>query len=260
MAQAEQARRTTCSTFAENAAREAVAHRDAAIARVRAGARAPRGRRRRAHRQGRPASRTPSASSTCCDGALRKAFVRDGLTVVCNPDDLDACIDAGPDAARDAVGTCSDLEFIGDRRVQRGGVVVRTDAGDIDATLDSQLERLCEAMLARRRCLTATATAAWRSTRSGCSAPTRTALNGRVIEVIGLVVESAGPRGGGGGDLPHRRPRAAPRLRAEVVGFRDGRTLLMPLGDDARHPARATRSSRPGAAWRCRSAPACSAA
>src|SRR5690242_2178728 len=53
---------------------------------------------------------------------------------------------------------------------------------------------------------------------------------GRVAEVIGLVVESTGPEAEVGeicliGDA--RRPR----VPAEVVGFRDGRTLLMPLGD-----------------------------
>jgi flagellar biosynthesis/type III secretory pathway protein FliH len=82
------------------------------------------------------------------EGALRKAFVRDRLTVVCNPADL-ALIEEGQDALATQVGTLQHLELIGDRRVQRGGVVVRTDAGDVDATLDSQLERLCEAMLAR---------------------------------------------------------------------------------------------------------------
>jgi flagellar assembly protein FliH len=82
------------------------------------------------------------------EGALRKAFVRDRLTVVCNPADLQL-IEEGQDALATQVGTLQHLELIGDRRVQRGGVVVRTDAGDVDATLDSQLERLCEAMLAR---------------------------------------------------------------------------------------------------------------
>ena len=82
------------------------------------------------------------------EGALRKAFVRDRLTVVCNPADL-ALIEEGQHALATQVGTLQHLELIGDRRVQRGGVVVRTDAGDVDATLDSQLERLCEAMLAR---------------------------------------------------------------------------------------------------------------
>ena len=61
-------------------------------------------------------------------------------------------------------------------------------------------------------------------------------LNGRVNQLIGLVVESKGPEAGIGERceilLPgHRTGR--PPLQAEVVGFREGRTLLMPLGDAA---------------------------
>jgi flagellum-specific ATP synthase len=61
-------------------------------------------------------------------------------------------------------------------------------------------------------------------------------LNGRVSELIGLVVESRGPEAGVGERCEimvpgHRTGR--PPLQAEVVGFREGRTLLMPLGDSA---------------------------
>jgi flagellar assembly protein FliH len=79
-------------------------------------------------------------------GAMRKAYVRDHLQVVCNPDDL-ALIDGSEDALRSQVGTLKGLELIGDRRVQRGGVIVRTPGGDVDATLGSQLELLRAAML-----------------------------------------------------------------------------------------------------------------
>lgn len=79
-------------------------------------------------------------------GALRKAYVRDRLQVVCNPDDL-ALIEGSEDALQAQVGTLKGLELIGDRRVQRGGVIVRTPGGDVDATIGSQLERLRAAML-----------------------------------------------------------------------------------------------------------------
>jgi flagellar assembly protein FliH len=74
-------------------------------------------------------------------GALRKTFTREGLTVVCNPADLSRLQAAGPDLAG-ALGGLKDLQFIADRRVDVGGVVVRTPAGDIDATIESQLDRL----------------------------------------------------------------------------------------------------------------------
>ncbi len=79
-------------------------------------------------------------------GALRKAYVRDRLQVVCNPEDL-AMIEGSEDALQAQVGTLRGLELIGDRRVQRGGVIVRTPGGDVDATLASQLERIRAAML-----------------------------------------------------------------------------------------------------------------
>jgi flagellar assembly protein FliH len=79
-------------------------------------------------------------------GALRKAYVRNRLTVVCNPDDI-ALIEAATPSLHEAVGTLGNLELVGDRRIKRGGVIVRTDAGDVDATLDAQLTRLREVML-----------------------------------------------------------------------------------------------------------------
>ncbi len=53
---------------------------------------------------------------------------------------------------------------------------------------------------------------------------------GRVSEVIGLVVESSGPDAEVGEICLIGSERRA-RVMAEVVGFRDGRTLLMPLGE-----------------------------
>lgn len=56
-------------------------------------------------------------------------------------------------------------------------------------------------------------------------------VNGRVSKVVGLVVESKGPdvRVGDLCDIRFRKGRK--NLEAEVVGFRDDRVLLMPLGE-----------------------------
>lgn len=56
-------------------------------------------------------------------------------------------------------------------------------------------------------------------------------INGRVSKVVGLVIESKGPdvRVGDLCDIRFRRGRH--NLEAEVVGFRDDRVLLMPLGE-----------------------------
>jgi len=54
---------------------------------------------------------------------------------------------------------------------------------------------------------------------------------GRVSKIIGLVVESQGPAASVGEMCEIRSPDHKRRVTAEVVGFRDDRTLLMPLAD-----------------------------
>jgi flagellum-specific ATP synthase len=56
-------------------------------------------------------------------------------------------------------------------------------------------------------------------------------LNGRVEEIVGLVIAARGPRASLGEICQVYGERSAPPIRAEVVGFRSGRVLLMPLGD-----------------------------
>lgn len=56
---------------------------------------------------------------------------------------------------------------------------------------------------------------------------------GTVTAVAGLIIESDGPNVGLGDLCFVRSPRGAFNVRAEVVGFREHRVLLMPLGDMA---------------------------
>jgi flagellum-specific ATP synthase len=56
-------------------------------------------------------------------------------------------------------------------------------------------------------------------------------VNGKVIQVIGLTVESEGPDASIG-DVCHIYPlKSKEPLKAEVVGFRNNRVILMPLGE-----------------------------
>jgi flagellum-specific ATP synthase len=56
-------------------------------------------------------------------------------------------------------------------------------------------------------------------------------IYGRVVQVIGLVAEGIGPRSAIG-DLCHIKRRDEERpIPAEIVGFRDNKMLLMPLGN-----------------------------
>ena len=56
-------------------------------------------------------------------------------------------------------------------------------------------------------------------------------LNGKVSQVVGVVVESKGPAAHLGEVCEIRYRRNAPPILAEVVGFRENVVLLMPLGD-----------------------------
>ncbi|MGV2806418.1 flagellum-specific ATP synthase FliI, partial [Clostridium perfringens] len=56
-------------------------------------------------------------------------------------------------------------------------------------------------------------------------------INGKVTQVIGLMVESEGPDASIG-DVCYIYPtKQSKPLKAEVVGFRDNKVLLMPLGE-----------------------------
>jgi flagellum-specific ATP synthase len=57
-----------------------------------------------------------------------------------------------------------------------------------------------------------------------------TPVHGRVVRVVGLLIESAGPRARLG-DVCEVSSDGAPPLPVQVVGFRDGTLLSVPLGD-----------------------------
>jgi len=85
-------------------------------------------------------------------GALRSTTARDRLVVEVNPDDVELVRASIADAAVQlGVGR---LEVVAERRVARGGCVVRMEDGEIDATVAEQLARadeiLTEAFAARR--------------------------------------------------------------------------------------------------------------
>ncbi|MGN7453823.1 flagellar protein export ATPase FliI [Paenibacillus pasadenensis] len=56
-------------------------------------------------------------------------------------------------------------------------------------------------------------------------------VNGKVTQVIGLTIESEGPDASIGDVCQIYPGKGAPPLLAEVVGFRDNRLVLMPLGE-----------------------------
>jgi flagellar assembly protein FliH len=72
-------------------------------------------------------------------GALRRLLERERVTVLVHPDDLDAVRAAAPDLVVE-LGGMESCEVQAERRVARGGAIVRTAEGEVDATLATKLE------------------------------------------------------------------------------------------------------------------------
>jgi flagellar assembly protein FliH len=80
--------------------------------------------------------------------ALRRIRDRRRVTLVVNPADLDLMIESVT-ALQSQLGGIEHLNVQSDRRVGRGGVLARTDEGEIDASLETQLARAREIVAAQ---------------------------------------------------------------------------------------------------------------
>jgi flagellar assembly protein FliH len=78
-------------------------------------------------------------------GALRRLVERGRITLLVHPDDLDIVREAG-DGLVAELGGIEHLEVQADRRVARGGAVVRTAEGEVDATVATKLDRAREVL------------------------------------------------------------------------------------------------------------------
>jgi flagellar assembly protein FliH len=76
-------------------------------------------------------------------GALRGIVERERVTVLVHPDDLELVRDAMDDV-RASLGGIEHCEVQAERRVSRGGAIVRTPDGDVDARLETKLVRARE--------------------------------------------------------------------------------------------------------------------
>jgi flagellar assembly protein FliH len=76
-------------------------------------------------------------------GALRGIVDRERITVLVHPEDLDLVRDA-MDELRAQLGGIEHCEVQAERRVSRGGAVVRTPDGDVDARVETKLQRARE--------------------------------------------------------------------------------------------------------------------
>jgi flagellar assembly protein FliH len=80
-------------------------------------------------------------------GALRRLAERRRVTVLVHPDDLELVRDAAGTLASE-LGGIEHCEVQAERRLARGGAVVRTDEGQVDASVETQLVRARELVAA----------------------------------------------------------------------------------------------------------------
>jgi flagellar assembly protein FliH len=76
-------------------------------------------------------------------GALRGIVERERITVMVHPDDLEI-VRGAMDELRAGLGGIEHCEVQAERRVARGGCIVRTPTGDVDARVETKLERASE--------------------------------------------------------------------------------------------------------------------
>lgn len=76
-------------------------------------------------------------------GGLRRLVDRERVTVLVHPDDLDLVREAAPALVAE-LGGIEHCEVQAERRMTRGGAVVRTTEGEVDATLVTKLSRVRE--------------------------------------------------------------------------------------------------------------------
>ena len=134
-------------------------------------------------------------------------------------------------------GIATDVEYCRDRGIQKGGCLIETDFGIIDARIDQQLVNLTQELNA--------------ITVGQCSENNTVDINekrfeifhqviqaaspikpcGSVKQVVGLVVEANGPVVQLGCMCDIYGKENEQPVMAEVLGFRDSTVLMMPLED-----------------------------
>ncbi len=78
--------------------------------------------------------------------ALALAAEREELTVRLHPDDL-AVVEENREMCADDVRLSGAVRFEGDRRIRRGGCLVVTETGDVDARVEKQIEVMERALM-----------------------------------------------------------------------------------------------------------------
>jgi flagellar assembly protein FliH len=76
-------------------------------------------------------------------GALLRTAARHRLVIEVNPDDLEL-VSASAEGLAARLGGVQRLDVVSERRIKRGGCIVRTEEGEIDARIGAQLDRIAD--------------------------------------------------------------------------------------------------------------------
>jgi flagellar biosynthesis/type III secretory pathway protein FliH len=76
-------------------------------------------------------------------GALLRTSARHRLVIEVNPEDLELVAESA-EGLTARLGGVQRLDVVAERRVERGGCIVRTEEGEIDGRVGSQLDRVAE--------------------------------------------------------------------------------------------------------------------
>ena len=79
-------------------------------------------------------------------GGLRRLLERDRVIVLVNPEDMERVREATAEL-KATLGGIGELDVQAERRVARGGAIVRTETAEVDGRLETQLERARETLL-----------------------------------------------------------------------------------------------------------------
>ena len=189
----------------------------------------------------------PGAVAEIVSALLAEAEGRKVFAVRLHPDDLER-LKQSPGAVERLEKAKIALQA--SPEIKPGGVILETGFGKLDARLETRLDEMTAALLGNQRVGIRRG-----RFRDGRSFGRRKSGNGnsvmsiqqeyiariertrpyrwlgRVSKIIGLVVESNGPAASVGEMVEIRSLDGNRVVTAEVVGFRDDRTLLMPLSE-----------------------------
>lgn len=94
----------------------------------------------------REVAMTPETVVSVAKAALAKVMDSGHVKVIVHPDDIPIIDQQNGDLKGQLDAKCQ-LYFEGDASIERGGCIVETDFGDIDARLDHQLDRIVGALM-----------------------------------------------------------------------------------------------------------------